>query len=140
MKKTLFVILATIAVATVALLLTPIGSALAGIQIPFFETEPDIPTMLANGKANVTKEEFLEERANAHGLLRGLGNGDSVDPQMRIAAVKDLEEKQERQQRMPESAYSQALLANWTEIGPAPIISGTARYSGRVISIVRGSR
>ncbi len=141
MKKTFLAIIAGAAVVTAVFIFTPASSVVADISDRFLEREPDIPEMLANAKSTMTKEEFLEERANGHALLRGLGDEEPVDPQMRISAIKDLEEKQERQQRMPESAYRDALLANWTAIGPAPIIAQAVnpnnppRYSGRVISI-----
>lgn len=134
MKK-LLVLAAIAAVALGVIFWTPISSTLAQMDIPFFEREPDMPTLLSAAKATTTKEEFLEGRADAFGLLRGVDENTSVDPQLRVAAVKELEEKQSDLVRLPESNFKDALLANWAPIGPAPIVSGNFRYSGRVIAI-----
>lgn len=103
--------------------------------LPFFEREPDIPAMLANSKASIGKEQFLIERANAFAVMRGLGNDDVVDPLARTEALKELEKQHRDVARLPGSNFKEAVTANWAPIGPAPIIAGSARYSGRVTAI-----
>lgn len=113
---------------------SPISKTIAQIDI-FNDREPDIPTMLQNAKNSITKEEFLEKRAESHGLLRGINNDMPVDPQERPKAVLEMDRQTVELANRPTSPEKNALLAAWTAIGPAPIISGASRFSGRVIAI-----
>lgn len=135
MKRSTLALILGLAVVAALLILRPDIRSLAQLDIPFFEREPDIPAMLANSKALISKEEFLIERANAFGIMRGLGNDDAVDPQARTEALKEIEKQSSDVARLPESSFKEAVTANWTAIGPAPIIVGTARFSGRVTAI-----
>lgn len=115
---------------------TPISQTLAQVDLPFIERNPDIPEMLRNAKATTTKEEFLEDRANGHALLRGIDKeAELPDPQLRARAVEELNRQEAELRSRPASEFTQSLLAPWTAIGPTPILSGTFRYSGRVTAI-----
>ncbi len=113
---------------------TPISTTLAQIDI-FSQKEPDIPAMLQNAKNSITKEEFLEGRATAFGLRRGISNDLDVDPQLRPAAVAEMDRQADSLTKIPSSPDKESLLASWSPIGPAPIVSGGSRFSGRVIAI-----
>ncbi|MBK6749335.1 MAG: VCBS repeat-containing protein [Pyrinomonadaceae bacterium] len=134
MKKVVIAVcLAAVAVITI-LFWSPISSTLAQIDI-FNDREPDIPAMLRNAKNSITKEEFLEQRAISFGIRRGINNDMPVDPQERPRALAEMDRQADSLTRRPNSPEKNALLAPWTAIGPAPIIAGGARYSGRVIAI-----
>lgn len=116
---------------------TPISNTLAQMDVPFFELEPDMPAPEGEESEERvgSKEDYLIRRAEAYALLRGVDGVTAVDPQWRVAAVKELEREQERQTRMPESSFKDALLADWTPIGPAPLFVGATKYSGRTTAI-----
>ncbi|MEQ1605927.1 MAG: carboxypeptidase-like regulatory domain-containing protein [Pyrinomonadaceae bacterium] len=138
MKK-LIVLLAVVLVTTVAVAFwTPLSQTLAQMDVPFFEREPDMPVLEDDEEAESrggSKEEYLARRAEAYSLLRGIDGVTAVDPQLRVAAVKELEKEQERQSRLPDSSFKDALLADWTPIGPAPLFLGNLKYSGRTTAI-----
>ena len=114
---------------------TPLSRTIAEVDVPFIEREPDIPTMLKNAKSSITKEEFLEERAKAFGILRGLNNDAPVEPHQRGKALIEFGNQQEELTKRRQSPFKNSLLASWTPIGPAPIIFANLRYSGRVTAI-----
>ncbi|MEZ5307501.1 MAG: VCBS repeat-containing protein [Pyrinomonadaceae bacterium] len=105
------------------------------IQSAFFETEPDIPEMLKHEKATVSKQDFLTMRAEYFGELRGIAKDNVPAPGLRQEALEKMDGQLAAIERMPEGNRKNLLGASWTAIGPNPIISGTARYSGRTISI-----
>ena len=131
MKKYLFGSLILVFTATILIFWSPISTTLAQMDIPFFESEPDIPTMLQNAKSSIPKEEFLTGRAEYFGLLRGISKDEVPDPSLRQAALEEMDRQQNRLFRDGDSS----LLASWTPIGPAPIPNGSFPWSGRTISI-----
>ena len=135
MKKYLVSIVLFVLVGCVFIFWSPISKTLAEIDLPFTERDPDIPEMLKNAKNSITKEEFLEKRAISFGMRRGLNNDMPVEPQQRVEAVSEMDRQQESLTNRPQSPEKTSLLANWTAIGPAPIIAGSQRHSGRVIAI-----
>lgn len=140
MKKLTLLFAVIVAVVSVAFW-TPISKTLAGMEIPFFDKEPDLPGIFESEEDEAmetrggSKEEYLTRRAEAYALLRGIDGVTPVDPQMRVDAVKELEKEQERQARLPESNFKDALLADWVPFGPAPIFLGNLEYSGRTTAI-----
>lgn len=98
-------------------------------QSPVPPENPDIPENVLRGR-DIDREEFLRERAEQIGQLRGLSKIDAVDPQWRQQAVAEFEQELARRGAGP----------SWTEIGPAPIPNGqtvgpTTPVSGRTVSI-----
>ena len=126
-------VLSLIVVALCFVFWSPLTKTIAEIDLPFGDDEPDIPSMLKNAKNSVTKEEFLTHRAEYFGLLRGINKTKEVDPKLRQIAIEQMGQQQQDFARSPNG--DNALLAAWNPIGPAPIISGGSRYSGRTISI-----
>ena len=112
-----------------------ISTSVAQIDIPYFESEPDIPEMLRQAKGNVPKEEFLQERARYFGMIRGVREGETINPELRQQAIIELERQQDDLARSSESDLKRFLTAGWTAIGPNPIPNGTFPWSGRTISI-----
>lgn len=135
MKKFLVPIILFLAVGLTFIIWSSATNTLAEIDNPFIEREADIPAMLQNGKNSITREEFLIQRANSFNIRRGLNNDLTPDPTDRSKAISELERQQTELAARPSSPERNLLLANWTAIGPNPIIAGTFRYSGRVISI-----
>ncbi len=135
MKKFLVPIFLFLLVGLVFVFWSPISNTLAGIDNPFIEREPDIPAMLQNAKNSISKEEFLENRYTAAALKRGLNNDLTPNPNTRREAVSEMDRQTDLLANRPSSPQRNALLANWTAIGPNPIVLGASRWSGRVISI-----
>jgi len=135
MKKYLVPIFLFVLVGLAFVFWSPMTKTLAEIDLPFIEREPDIPAMLQNAKNSITKEEFLEKRAISFGMRRGLHDDSDVDPTLREKALKEMDKQFDDLTKRPQSPEKNLLLANWAAIGPAPIIAGTARYSGRVTAI-----
>ena len=135
MKKYIVLICLVVLVSLVFIFWSPVSKTLAEIDLPFIEREPDIPAMLQNAKNSMPKEEFLEKRANAFAIKRGLNNDLPVNPQDRVKAVTEMEKQQDSLTKRPQSPEKNRLLASWTAIGPAPIVVGAARNSGRTIAI-----
>lgn len=111
----------------------------AGAQL--FDLDNDDPDMPSYLKAGVSKEEFMQMRADGIGMKRGLHKGQDVDPQARPKAVDLLDRQEEARFDLPASRAKTALLAAWSPIGPSPIPNaqvGTGSAtpaSGRVLSI-----
>ena len=136
MKKSIFAIaFLVIAAAVTAIFWSPLTNTLAQIDTLFYEKEPDIPEMLKKAKSTIPKEEFLQQRANYFGLMRGISETEEADPQLRQNAIAEMEKQQETQARNPNSGAGNWLLNNWNPIGPNPIPNGTFPWSGRVIAI-----
>ncbi len=137
MYKTLLLVVLIVAAVAGVMFWTPISNTLAQMDVPFFDLEPDMPSDEEMGKKPTDKEreEYLIRRHEAYAVLRGVDGETPVDPQMRISAVKELEQDQERLARLPESNFKNALLADWVPIGPAPLFAGSFEYSGRTTAI-----
>ena len=93
--------------------------------------EPDVPGF---AEFKVNKEDYMSRRAENLGMYRGVHKDEPFDPQLRVKAVKELEEKQS------ELLRSGAPQAAWVPIGPAPIPNGQTigiqtPVSGRTVSI-----
>ncbi len=112
----------------------------AGAQL--FNFDNDDPDMPSNLKSDVSKEEFMQMRAEGVGMKRGLHKGQDVDPQARPNAVELLDRQEEARFDLPASREKTALLAAWSPIGPFPIPNAqvgtgpSTTASGRVLSIV----
>ncbi|MCU0238746.1 MAG: hypothetical protein MUC29_04830, partial [Pyrinomonadaceae bacterium] len=115
-------------------------STKAGWDSWIYDNEPDIPAMLLQSKSQFSKEEFMRQRSEGQGYLRGFEPGKTIDPTLRTKAIQNLE-KQELDLKRGNSPEKQSLLAAWTEIGPNPIPNGQVSggtntpVSGRTISI-----
>ena len=130
--RSLLIIFAAMTFALLSLLAT-------GATDSHLDDDPDLPPYsVTNGE--LSKEEFMERRAEAVGLKRGISKDTPFDPQARPQAIAQMEGQQELVARMPKSARIDSLLAAWTALGPAPIPNGqtvnvTTPVSGRTISI-----
>ncbi|MBC7901244.1 MAG: carboxypeptidase regulatory-like domain-containing protein [Saprospiraceae bacterium] len=106
----------------------------AGIQRQIFGgsgVEPDVPRF---AEFKVNKEDYMTRRAEMLGMYRGVHKDEMFDPQLRVEAVKEFEQKQSDLARFgsPQAA--------WVPLGPAPIPNGQTigfptPVSGRTISI-----
>ena len=138
MKKFSILISLFISIGLIFIFWSPISRVLAQSGISFFERKPDLPAMFSEEKedeSGVDMEDLLTKRAEAFGNLRGLNNGEEVDPGARARAVEKMDRQQELLGFRPQSPEKSALLAAWSPIGPAPLAAGSARNSGRSISI-----
>jgi hypothetical protein len=110
-------------------------NVLAAIRAQIFGEDPDMPSILAQGKKGFTKEEFMRMRSENIALYRGLEKDRPLDPQDRMRAVEELnrQEDEMRKSLVPQMA--------WTEIGPNPIPNAQNDFppvttaSGRTIAI-----
>lgn len=133
------IVFATVIVVVLAglLIVSGAGERVGASIVQFFTDDPDMPSKFKRIKDDMGKETFMEKRAEAIALRRGLGGDEPVDPQLRIAAIAQLEQQQQREAR----ARSEAALATWTEIGPNPIPNAqvgtppSTTASGRTIAI-----
>ena len=102
-----------------------------------FYGDPDIGPF----DSGMSKEEFMEKRAEGINMLRGVEKDKPFDPQKRISALKELDQQEVKRFDMPASISKNILLAAWTEIGPNPIPNGQVvggsqlPVSGRTVSI-----
>ena len=100
--------------------------------------DPDIPQFM---RAGVTKERFMEMRAEGTAMKRGLHEGEDIDRQARPNAVGQLDAQEAERYDLPASRDKTAILAAWSPIGPAPIpnaqvgVGPTTPASGRTLSI-----
>src|SRR6185295_9005434 len=88
----------------------------------------------------LSKEEFMEHRAEGIALKRGISKDSVVDPQARQQAIAEMDRQEQLISKLPNSHAKDALLAPWIPIGPAPIPNGqtvgiSTPVSGRTISI-----
>ncbi|MGQ0762203.1 MAG: hypothetical protein ACT4OT_09360 [Acidobacteriota bacterium] len=151
MKKSLLVL------STLVLMLGLVwGSSLiteAGLSVFSGDDDPDVPRMWKNA---MSKEEYMLRRDEHIALLRGVGTGLPFDPALRIQAIEQLNEQQNRllgttdgsgstsgtQSSQSEGGVAAgAITGNWTPIGPFPIPNGqtvgvSTAVSGRTVSIV----
>ena len=107
--------------------------------VSFAQTEQD-PDMPDFSKIGITKEEFMNRRAEAIAAKRGVEDGKPFNPMDRINAIKTME-KQIQNVNTLQNTSNNSLLGAWTEIGPNPIPNGQVvsgsqlPVSGRTISI-----
>lgn len=100
--------------------------------------DPDMPQYL---RAGVSKERFMEMRAEGVAMKRGLQEGEDVDPQARPAAVEQLASQESSRFELTASREKTAMLAAWSPIGPAPIPNAqigtgpSTPASGRTLAI-----
>ena len=130
MKKLLIVSVFVLAAFGIVVFLThSYFNTMAERDIPFDDDEPDMPSFLKN---NLSKEEFMQRRADYIGLLRGL---DTAKPDSRSKAVEKLEQS-ERKFEQERIESNQPAVPMWRSLGPAPIpVNQTVSYSGRVSAI-----
>lgn len=121
----------------------PVSRTIASIGL-FADRDPDMPSFFENEKdeeaeearlSPAEREAFLEKRAEAFGILRGLNNNRTVDPRDRVEAVNKMERQEELVAMRPSSPEKSAITAAWTAIGPAPINIGATKNSGRTTAI-----
>jgi hypothetical protein len=95
--------------------------------------DPDLP---AGIQGQLDKTTYLRLRDEHVGLLRGRSPDALIDPSMRSAAVRQMEESER------DAAITRAVVTAWTNIGPAPLPNGqTQQYptpgamSGRATAV-----
>ena len=119
---------------SLAFLYPQIGS-IAEKDLPFDGDEPDMPSFLQN---SISKEEYMRLREQNIAQLRGIKEGETVDPQLRQDAIEKLDDQLRHRAAV---GSPDALAAAWTELGPNPIPNGQVvsgpqlAVSGRTISI-----
>ena len=129
MKKLLIISACIFAFAGLLILAHPYLNTTAGIDVPFDEDEPDMPSFL---KGNLSKEDFMRLKAEYFGLLRGL---DTAQRDSRPKAVQQME-LSERQIAQERSQTDQLSAQRWRPLGPAPIpVTASVSYSGRASAI-----
>ncbi len=118
-----------------------IGAGQSRIRIEDAGVDPDAPATLGAPNAGLSRQEFMQRRADYIGLRRGLDKEHPADPHVRQEAIAMMEAQQQRIASLPHSAETDALTAAWAEIGPSPIPNGqvvagaATAVSGRTISI-----
>jgi hypothetical protein len=110
----------------------------AGLR--FWEDDADLPKIGKGENEDIDKEAYMARRAEAIAERRGIGEGTTVDPKARAAAVRQMDAQQKSIAGMPKSNAADALLAPWIALGPAPIPNGqtvsvTSPVSGRTVTI-----
>ena len=129
MKKLLIISAFIFSFSGLLILAYPYFNTTAGIDVPFDEDEPDLPGLV---KGNLTKEDFMQLKAEYFGLLRGL---DTAQPNSRPKAVRKME-LSERKLAQERSQTDQLSAQRWRPLGPAPIpVTATVSYSGRASAI-----
>src|SRR5688572_11940577 len=117
----------------------------------FTEDDPDVPRTWKNV---MSKEEYMLKRAEHIALLRGIGTGLPFNPSLRMQAIRELEQQQQRvlagketttesntnSDQTPSNVAAAPLSGNWTPIGPFPIPNGqtvgvSTPVSGRTVTI-----
>ncbi len=132
MKKVIVAAALLLVAGAAFLFWSPLSSSLAQFASPYGEREPDIPEMLANAKASITKEEFLQKRFEGAALRRGLNNDFEVDRTARPKAIAEMDRQVADLASRPVSPERDEMLAAWQPIGPAPIV-----FSGFAIRVAR---
>ncbi len=111
--------------------------------------DPDVPRLWKNA---ISKEEYMLRREEHVGLLRGIGTGLPFDPNLRIQAIEQLKQQQDRLLGNTEDGgtssgtqsetqtSSATITGTWTPIGPFPIPNGqtvgvSTPVSGRTVAI-----
>jgi len=104
-------------------------------------SDPDLPAGLAG---NVDAATYLKMRAEYIGRLRGIDPDNPPNPQLRVNAIRTLEQQEQQLRDMERAARSAGGMGpftpgSWTELGPAPIPNGqtspSVAVSGRVAAI-----
>lgn len=111
------------------------SDVVAGIKQQIFGDDPDMPGILSRAKSQFSKEDFMQMRAENIQMYRGIFKDQSIDPQSRVRAIREMERQ--------ELALRDSLIpqAAWTELGPNPIPNAqvetapTTTASGRVVAI-----
>ena len=144
MKKAV-VITGVLALTLLALWASPSSISQAALSF-FAEDDPDVPRLWKNA---ISKEEYMLRRNENIALLRGLESDVPFDPALRMEAIRQLEEQQERllvaATKAPAGKGSQpsplaAITGMWAPIGPFPIPNGqtvgaSTAVSGRTVTI-----
>jgi Secretion system C-terminal sorting domain len=105
-------------------------------ETAFAQEDPDMPDFL---RSTMSKEEFMQRRADAIAMKRGVEKDKPFDPANRINAIRQMEEQ--KRAIAASGANSRITALNWTEIGPNPIPNGQVvsgaqlPVSGRTICI-----
>lgn len=139
----------------IGLALTLCGLAFSGVVLSTMveNDDPDIPRAWKNA---MSKEEYMLRREENIALMRGIGTGLPFDPDLRIQAIDQLSQQQQRllgateggrgtssgsQSAQSAGASASAITGTWTPIGPFPIPNGqtvgvSTAVSGRTVAIV----
>lgn len=137
-------IIAAVAVAVFGIMVSvfwlPITNTIANTDFFSSGGDPDTPGFLAEASEQYSREEFILKRNADIERRRGIVEGKFFDPQLRSDAVEKLEKQKEIQKNSPITDGSEAVLAAWTPIGPAPIPNGqtdtnSVPVSGRTTAI-----
>jgi hypothetical protein len=103
------------------------------------ENDADLPAFM-NGKVN--RKEYLRNRAEQIGMLRGRTDARELKDHPRIKAIQELERQESSLRKAAAAGLVQPLISNtsWTPIGPAPLPNGqtdtvTTPVSGRVTAV-----
>ncbi len=100
--------------------------------------DPDMPDF---AKYKLNKEEFMNRRAEAIAMRRGIEKDKLLDPKLRLDAIRMMEEQKARLQASRDPAQVNLVSTAWTPIGPNPIPNGqvaigpSTPVSGRVSAI-----
>ncbi len=126
MKKVL-VITSVLALTALILLTSP---SISEAALSFFaDDDPDVPRLWKNA---ISKEEYMLRREENIALLRGIEKDVPFDPALRMEAIEQLNEQQERLLATKASTTAgksqpgplAAITGTWTPIGPFPIPNG----------------
>src|SRR5687768_4452251 len=107
----------------------------------YFNDDPDIPNFIKKAKSAFSKEEYRQMRQHQVELYRGMDDGDRVQKiRQRSEAIATMRQQEDDLRARPESPEKDALLMNWTAMGPDPIPNGQTQIvstpvSGRVTAI-----
>ena len=138
MKKFILLIVLLLFVGGISVGTYFFGDEVAGLREELNGDDPDMPSQFQTG---MSKEEYMNRRADYIAGLRGIEEGKLFDPQFRINALKKLEKQESRAAQLPDSPEKDVVTAAWTEIGPNPIPNGQVQsgaqlpVSGRTIAI-----
>jgi hypothetical protein len=131
MKRSIRHLIIGFAVMTFALL----SLLVTGATDSYLNDDPDLPPYTVTD-GQFSKEEFMTRRAEGISQKRGISEGTAFDPQARPEALIEMAQQEERVSKMPKTHATEALLAPWVSLGPAPIPNGQfGPVSGRTISI-----
>jgi hypothetical protein len=103
------------------------------------ENDGDLPAFM-NGKVN--RKEYLRNRAEQIGMLRGRTDARELKDHPRIKAIQEMEIQESNLRKAAAKGHVQRLISNtsWTPIGPAPLPNGqtdtvTTPVTGRVTAV-----
>jgi hypothetical protein len=103
------------------------------------ENDGDLPAFM-NGKVN--RKEYLRQRAEQIGMLRGRADAVKLKDSPRIKAIQEMEQQESSLRKAAADGRVQPLISNssWTPIGPAPLPNGqtdtvTTPVNGRVTCV-----